>query len=54
MYSIEELEAIMDDGQCDVECDQCGTVATIEPDGDHPCQCGEGRHVSPLVLMGLI
>jgi hypothetical protein len=55
MASIEELERIMFEGVADVECEECGYGARIEPDGDYPCpECGEGRLVSPLILEGLI
>jgi hypothetical protein len=56
MYSIEELETIMYEGMCHVECSEdCGHAATIEPDGDYKCsECKKGRLVSPLVIMGLI
>jgi len=55
MPSIEELERIMMDGFADVDCTAgCGGTATVEPDGDYPCECGEGRLVSPLILEGLI
>ena len=54
-YSIEELERIMWDGKVDVDCTAgCGESGTVEPDGDYPCECGEGRLVSPLILEGLI
>ena len=54
-YDIEELERIMHDGFCDVECSSCGEAARIEPDADCPCpECDEGKLVSPLVEMGLI
>ena len=48
------FQRIMDEGKADVECDACGHCDTIEPDGDYPCPCGEGRLVSPLILEGLI
>jgi hypothetical protein len=54
MNQLEELERIMDEGMAEVECEACGHYATIEPDGDYPCPCGEGRLVSPLILEGLI
>ena len=51
----ELLEAIMWDGKVDVDCTAgCGESSTVEPDGDYPCECGEGRLVSPLILEGLI
>jgi hypothetical protein len=53
-YSIEELEQIMSDGAADVECPACGEGGRVEPDGDYPCECGEGRLTSPLIAMGLI
>jgi len=53
-YDIEELERIMADGMAEVECPACGECATVEPDGDYPCECGEGRLTSPLILEGLI
>ena len=54
MASIAELEQIMEDGYADVECAACGEGGRVEPDGDYPCECGEGRLVSPLILEGLI
>lgn len=54
MYSIEELEQIMNDGVAEVKCGSCGEGATVEPDGDYPCECGEGRLTSPLITMGII
>jgi len=54
MASIAELERIMEDGFADVECEACGEGSRVEPDGDYPCECGEGRLVSPLILEGLI
>jgi len=54
MVSMEELERIMSEGAADVECPACGECARIEPDGDYPCECGEGRLTSPMILMGLI
>lgn len=53
-YDLDELEAIMSEGMVDVECPACGNSATVEPDGDYPCECGEGRLTSPLILLGLI
>jgi hypothetical protein len=54
MHDIEELERIMMDGFADVECSACGEGGRVEPDGDYPCECGEGRLTSPLILEGLI
>jgi len=55
MHSIEELERVMMDGFADVECSaSCGEGGRVEPDGDYPCECGEGRLTSPLILEGLI
>lgn len=49
------LERIMDRGSVDVECSaECGNAATIEPDADYECECGDGRLTSPLVTAGLI
>jgi len=54
-YDISELEAIMENGMAEVECSAgCGNGATVEPDGDYECECGEGRLTSPLILAGLI
>jgi len=54
MPSIEQLQRIMWDGFADVECPACGEGGRVEPDGDYPCDCGEGRLTSPLILEGLI
>jgi hypothetical protein len=53
--TLARLERILSDGQVTVSCSaRCGESATIEPDGDYSCQCGEGRLVSPLVKLGFI
>lgn len=53
-YEVEELEQIMLDGKCDVECKACGEFTTLEPDGHGPCpECGASIE-SPLVEMGMI
>lgn len=54
MSSLREWEQIMRDGYAHVECEACGFETEVEPDGDYPCPCGEGRLVSPLILEGLI
>lgn len=52
---IARLERILSEGEVEVACTaKCGNWATIEPDGDYECECGEGRLVSPLVRLGLI
>ena len=54
-YTLEYLERIMHDGLVGVDCSaDCGNYATVEPDGDYPCGCGNGRLTSPLILEGLI
>ena len=55
-YDLEELQAIIMDGEVDVDCtNDCGYSARIEPDGDYKCpKCGKGRLVSPLVEAGWI
>jgi DNA-directed RNA polymerase subunit RPC12/RpoP len=54
-YEEQKLWDIMYNGVADVECNECGHCATIEPDGDYECpECGEGRLVSPLVELGVI
>ena len=53
--NIEDLEQIMSEGLAEVECSaECGEYATVEPDGDYPCPCGQGRLMSPLVFYGYI
>jgi len=51
---IEELMRIDSQGFADVECDACGEGHRVEPDGDYPCDCGEGRWTSPMILLGMI
>lgn len=50
--SIEEIEAISDEGECSVEC-KCGRIRTLEPDGYCTCLCGALLE-SPLLTLGYI
>ena len=52
-YTVEELEEIVSEGCCDVECPNCGEGYRLETDGDCVCDCGTLVQ-SPLVAMGLI